>query len=392
MSLSFENTALAFRYKSDKKLRKAHFLFKAMQYPLLTRAGMKMAEWVMRYNLPFTKIIKNTIFIQFCGGESLEEAAETTLHLNKYKVGVALDYGVEGKESEEDFINAVEEFKRAIRFAAQSNATIDFIPIKVTGFAQFNLLAKLDEGALLTTSEEAAWQKVQDRMFEIAEVASAHNIKLLIDAEHSWIQRPLDDLTDRLMEKYNKEYPLIYNTFQLYRHDRFSFLKKSHKKAQENGYVLGAKLVRGAYMELERQRAFEKGYPSPINATKTDTDRDYDAAVKYCIQHLGEIAVFIGTHNEESCMKAAKLMDEKGIDHQDHFVYFSQLFGMSDNITFNLADAGFKVGKYLPYGPVKDVIPYLIRRAEENSSVSGQTDREYQLLKKEMERRKSVGS
>lgn len=390
MPLSFENTALAFQYKTDKELKKAHFLFKSMQSPLLMKVGMTLAEWVMKYNLPFTKLLKSTIFKQFCGGETLEEAAQTSLHLNEYKVGVALDYGVEGKESEQDFINAVEEFQKAIRFASESQAQIDFIPIKITGFASFDLLTKIHEGGLLTTSEKAAWEKVKERMKLIAQTADEYNIKLLIDAEHSWIQNPLDELTDEMMAQFNQKRALIYNTFQMYRHDRLSFLKKSHEQALEKGYILGAKLVRGAYMELERERALEKGYLSPINPTKAATDKEFDGGVKYCLQNIDSIAVFIGTHNEQSCMKAAQLMDELGIEPQHTHVYFSQLYGMSDNITFNLAASGFKTGKYLPYGPVKEVIPYLIRRAQENSSVSGQTDREYQLIKKELQRRKQT--
>lgn len=388
MSLSFDNTGLAFKYKSDKQLKKARFLFNFMQSAWMTKFGMKMADLTVRYRLPFLGLIKSTVFEQFVGGETLEEAAVTTRHMNKYKVSVALDYSVEGKEDEEDLARTAEEIKNAVRFAGTSDADIPFVPIKATGFARFDLLAKIDEGGLLTTSEQAEWELVKKRIFEVAEIAKEHKVRILIDAEHSWIQQPLDDLTDELMAAYNKEYPLVYNTFQMYRHDRLAFLKKSHKKALEGGYILGAKFVRGAYMELERQRALEKGYPSPINATKADTDRDFDAGVKYTLEHIDTIATFIGTHNELSCLKAAEIMDEKGIPHDHLHVYFSQLYGMSDNITFNLAAEGFNAGKYLPYGPVRDVIPYLLRRAEENSSISGQTGRELDLLNKEVKRRK----
>jgi len=390
MALSFENTELAFRYKSNKELNKAHLLFKAMRISWLTKIGMKMAEWVFKFHLPFTGILKATVFKQFCGGETLEEAGLTSLHLNKFNVGVALDYSVEGKESENDFQRTLEEILKAIRFAANSNADIPFVPVKVTGFVRFDLLAKLHAGDLLTNAEQAEWEKAKSRLHEIAKVAKENNIRILIDAEHSWIQIPLDVITDELMEKYNKEYPYVYNTFQMYRHDRLSFLKKSHKKAQEKGYILGAKFVRGAYMELERQRALEKGYPSPINATKADTDKEFNQALKYALEHIDEIASFIGTHNEESCLKATRIMEEKGIPATHKHVYFSQLYGMSDNITFNLAAAGYQAGKYLPYGPVKDVIPYLLRRAEENSSVSDQTGREFDLLDQEKKRRKSI--
>jgi proline dehydrogenase len=260
----------------------------------------------------------------------------------------------------------------------------------VTGFAYFSLLEKIHSGGSLTTDEAKAWQRVYDRIEHICKAAAENNIMVLIDAEESWIQKPVDELTDAMMERYNRGKVIVYNTFQLYRHDRLMFLKESYAAAQSKGYLLGAKLVRGAYMEKERARAIEKGYPSPIQPNKEATDRDYDDAVLFCLQHIDGLALFVGTHNESSCLKAAKYMQDHGIPANTGKMYFSQLYGMSDNVSFNLAHSGYHVAKYLPYGPVKDVLPYLMRRAQENTSVAGQTGRELSLINKEITRRKSA--
>jgi len=387
MPLSFDNTQIAFQYRNNKDLKLAHFLFHSMSSPLITRAGIKMTQLMMKWNLPFTGLIKNTIFRQFCGGENLEAAAHTATLLEKYKVGVALDYGVEGKESEAEFDKAVPEFIKAITYAG-SQPNVPFIPIKVTGFARFGLLEKIHAGATMNGAEEKEWQRVQKRVDAICGAAAEKRIMILVDAEESWIQRPVDELSNRMMEKYNRGAVVVFNTFQLYCHDRLAFLKQSYEHALSSGYILGAKLVRGAYMEKERQRAAEQKYPSPIQPDKKSTDADYDAAVTFCLRHIENIAVFIGTHNEHSCMRATQQMQELHIAPGNQHVFFAQLFGMSDNITFNLADAGYHASKYLPYGPVKDVIPYLMRRAQENTSVSGQTGRELSLIKKEMRRRR----
>lgn len=386
MSLSFDNTEIAFRYRNNKELKRAHFLFSSMSSPFLSRTGMKLTQLAMSWNLPIKSMIKKTIFQQFCGGETIEEAAQTAAVLGKYGVGVALDYSVEGKEEEAEFDHAVPEFIRAIDYAATQD-NIPFIPIKITGFARFALLERLHAGAALTAAEQEEWQRVQVRIDRICAAAARCRSMILIDAEESWIQQPVDDLADVMMDRYNRNALVVFNTFQMYRHDRLAFLEQSHRLAQERGYILGAKLVRGAYMEKERRRAGEMGYVSPIQPDKESADRDYDAAVAYCLDHLDTMAVFIGTHNEQSCYKAAAIMDRKGLPAGHKHVYFSQLYGMSDNITFNLADAGYHVSKYLPYGPVKDVIPYLMRRAQENTSVAGQTGRELGLIRKEMTRR-----
>jgi len=383
----FDDTSIAFEYRSNKELKRAEFLFSSMSSPLLTKVGMGLTKWAMNWGLPIKGLIKRTIFQLFCGGETMEEAAETASMLAKYNVGIILDYGVEGKESEQEFDNAVPEFIKAINYAA-TQKNIPFISVKVTGFSRFALLEKLHKGDNLTTEEQEEWQRVQDRIQRICDAAFNAGIMVLIDAEESWIQQPVDDLTDAMMELYNKTKVTVFNTFQMYRHDRFEFLKVSHRKAGGKGYILGAKLVRGAYMEKERARAASLGYPSPIQPDKEATDKDYDEGVLYCLKHLNEIAVFIGTHNEKSCMLAAQYMEEHKLPPSHPHVYFSQLYGMSDNISFNLAHSGYHVAKYLPYGPVKDVIPYLMRRAQENTSVAGQTSRELSLIRKEIKRRK----
>lgn len=357
-----------------------------MSSPLLSKAGMKLAQLGIKWHLPIKGIIKNTIFHQFCGGETLEEAAETAAILQKFNVSVALDYGVEGKTSERDFDLAVPEFIKAIQYAA-TQPSIPFIPIKITGFAAFRLLEKIHEGQNLNTEETDAWKRVQVRIDQICAAAAQKQIMILIDAEESWIQKPVDELADTMMARYNQRNAIVYNTFQMYRHDRLTFLEASFEKAQKQGYILGSKLVRGAYMEKERARAKDKNYPDPIQPDKASSDQDYDAAVSFCLQHLDQMGLFIGTHNEASCMKAVEQMNQANIPQNHPNVWFAQLYGMSDNITFNLANEGFQVAKYLPYGPVSDVIPYLMRRAQENTSVAGQTSRELMLIKKEMKRR-----
>jgi proline dehydrogenase len=393
MNISFDNTENAFAYKSDKELKGARFLFKTMEYPWFVQVGTRLTPFIMKTGLPVHGIIRKTIFKQFVGGETLEETAAVGEVLGKYGVQVILDYGVEGKEGEDNYDRATDEFIRVINYAS-SQHNIPFISIKVTGLARFGLLQALDEAPRLRSgihdheAETAEWDRVRERMYAICEVAAEKNIGVLIDAEESWIQDPVDRLTIEMMETFNKEKVIVYNTIQLYRHDRLHFLRLSHRIALEQKFMFGIKLVRGAYMEKERERAYEKGYVSPIQPDKAATDRDYDEAVKYCIENIETISVIVASHNEESNLKAANLLEEKGIPHNHPHVHFSQLYGMSDNITFNLAKEGFNVSKYLPFGPIRDVVPYLMRRAQENSSVSGQTGRELSLIKKELARRK----
>jgi len=393
MNLSFENTENAFAHLSDKDLKSARFLFQSMSYPWLVQMGTRLTPFIMKTGLPVHGLIKKTIFKQFVGGETLDDTATVGQKLDQYGVKVILDYGVEGKEGEAAFDIATEEFMRVIAYASTQD-NIPFISIKVTGLARFGLLQTLNEAPRLRSgihdneAEREEWEAVKNRMYSICELAAQKNIGVLIDAEESWIQDPVDRLCIEMMQEFNKEKAVVFNTVQLYRHDRLAFLQMSHKICQQQGIILGIKLVRGAYMEKERERAALLGYPSPIQPDKESTDRDFDAAVAYCLEHISNISVIIASHNEASNMKAAQLMDQLGIAHQHPQVHFSQLYGMSDHITFNMAKAGFPVSKYLPFGPIRDVIPYLMRRAQENSSVSGQTGRELSLLNREMARRK----
>ncbi|MBY0480878.1 MAG: proline dehydrogenase family protein [Chitinophagaceae bacterium] len=393
MNISFENTENAFAYKATKDLKGARFLFRTMGYQLFVQLGTRLTPFLMRTGLPIDGMIRKTIFKQFVGGETLEETAPVCTTLGKYHVQVILDYGVEGKEGEENFDFATDQFIRVINYAS-TQKNIPFMSIKVTGLARNGLLQTLNEAPRLRSGvhdheeEIAEWDRVRERMYIICEAAAEKNIGVLIDAEESWMQDPVDRLSMEMMEIFNKEKAVVYNTIQLYRHDRLHFLDISYKIAVQQGFILGMKLVRGAYMEKERERAYDLGYESPIQESKAECDRDYNAAIRYCIDHIDRIACIVASHNEQSNLVAANLMDEKGIAHDHPHVHFSQLYGMSDNISFNLAKEGLSVSKYLPFGPIRDVIPYLMRRAQENSSVSGQTGRELSLIKKELERRK----
>jgi proline dehydrogenase len=403
-SISFDNTDFAFAYKSDKELKKAHFLFKSMGKPWLLKLGLAITPFAIKWRLPFTKtIIRKTIFDQFVGGETLEETAPVAQKLGQYNVQVILDYGVEGgDDGETGFDHAMQEFIRVIQYAA-TQPNIPFMSIKVTGFARFGLLEKLDssvdaaigtlmarfETALqsLTADERAEWDRVVHRMRQICEAAATAGVGVLVDAEETWIQDPVDVLTFWMMAEYNREKVIVFNTVQLYRHDRLAFLHDSLEAAEKKNFVLGAKLVRGAYMEKERTRAAEQGYASPIQPDKATCDADYDAGVRFCIDHIDKVSVIVASHNEASNLLAVRLLEEKGLPHNHPHIHFSQLYGMSDNITFNLAGANCPVSKYLPFGPIADVVPYLMRRAQENSSVAGQTGRELGLIKSELKRR-----
>ncbi len=383
----FNNTEIAFKYRTTSELKQAQYLFATMSSPNVVQLGMWATQLALKLKLPVNGIIKNTIFKQFCGGETLEEAANTAEALEPFNVGAILDYGVEGKEGEEEFDRAVPEFIKAIKHASLE-ANIPFISLKVTGFSRFSLLEKIHSGDVLTKAEKKEWNRVHERIDVICKEAAQAKVMVLIDAEETWIQAPVNDLVNTVMERYNKEFAYIYNTFQLYTTGALPYLKQSYEMATSKGYRLGAKLVRGAYMEKERKRAAEKGYTSPIQPDKPSTDKDYDEAVSFCLERLDNLSVFIGTHNEKSCLEAAKYMQEHNIAANTDKVWFSQLYGMSDNISFNLADSKYNVAKYLPYGPVKDVMPYLMRRAQENTSVAGQTSRELGLINTELKRRK----
>ena len=394
MNLSLENTQHAFAYKSNADLRKARFLFSVIQSPLIVSIATNVTPFLMKSGLPINGLIRSTIFKQFVGGETLEDSARVTKQLGSYGVQVILDYGVEAKEGEENFDAVTEKIIEAVEFAA-TEKNVPFVSVKLTGLASMNLLETLNEAPRLRSgihdseSQTAEWERVRERMYAICDVANEKGIGILIDAEETWIQDPIDRLAIELMGVYNKEKVVVYNTYQLYRHDRLHFLKLSHKLAVEGNFLLGAKLVRGAYMEKERERALAMNYPSPIHDDKNATDADFDAATLYCIQNKENISLIVASHNEHSNLSIVTKMQELGMSNNDTKVHFSQLFGMSDHISFNMALENYNVSKYLPFGPIQDVIPYLMRRAQENSSVNGQTNRELLLIRKELARRKA---
>lgn len=386
--LSFDDTKTAFAYQSDRALRRARWIFTAMGHEWLVRLGCRLAPWALRCHLPVEGLIRRTVFQLFCGGETLPEAGATARLLSGYGVGAILDYGVEAATGEERYDEATRAFLGAVDYAGTQPA-IPFISLKITAFAPFSLLEKIHRHETLSADEEAAFQRVRRRMRDIAERASRTGTGVLIDAEQSWIQGPVDALAMEMMRLFNRASPVVYNTYQLYLSARGRVLEQDWEKARAEGYVLGAKLVRGAYLEKENARSEQLGLPPVTQPSKQATDEAYDAALRFAVDHLQQgLAVVIGTHNEASSMLAARLMHARGLAHGHPHAHFSQLFGMSDHITFNLARAGYRVSKYLPYGPVREVLPYLIRRARENAAISGQLGRELPLVREELRRRK----
>jgi len=383
----FDNTEVAFKLKSDSELERAYFLFRMISKEPLVRIGTVMTKFALNAKLPVEGLIRATVFDHFCGGINEEDSMPTVDKLYDAGVYSVLDYSVEGKEEEEVFDRTANKVMQLTKFAKNKEA-MPFSVFKPTGFGRFKVFQKITENETLTDAEAKEWQNIVERYDEVSRMASENDIRLLIDSEHSWMQGAADDLCEEMMAKYNKEKPIVFNTLQLYRWDRFDYLKEQHRKAKENGYKLGFKIVRGAYLEVENERAIEKKYPTPICHSKKDTDDNFNEVMTYILENLDDISIFIGTHNEHSNYLAMELMDQMGIDKKDDRVWFGQLYGMSDHITFNLGKLGYNVAKYVPFGPVKDVMPYLIRRAEENTSVAGQTSRELNLLKRERERRK----
>lgn len=382
--VSFDNTQIAFISKSDSDLKQSYWLFKLIGNPTLVKYGGGLAPLGLK--LGFKGLIKSTIFKQFVGGENIADCNKTIEQLGKYNIGTILDYSVEGKESETDFDNCCKETIETIH-RAKNDKNIPFSVFKVTGLARFALLEKVTAKQNLSSEESAEYERVRERVRKICEEAYTNKQPLFIDAEESWIQQAIDDLANENMARYNKNEAIVYNTFQLYRKDRLAYLKTSLEMGKTNGYHVGAKLVRGAYMEKERARAAEMNYPSPIQDTKANSDKDYDLAVEFCVENIDRMGLCAGTHNEKSSLLLVDLMKKKNIASNDKRIFFSQLLGMSDHISYNLSQNGYNVAKYVPYGPVKEVLPYLIRRAQENTSVKGQTGRELSLIIKEKGRR-----
>lgn len=387
--ISFDNTENAFKAKTNSELNRSYWLFKLIGNPLLVKAGAGLGPLAL--HLGFKPLLKSTIFKQFVGGENIQDCSETIKELAKYNIGTILDYSVEGKESEKDFENCFKETLETIH-KAKNDKHIPFCVFKVTGLARFALLEAVTANRNLSDNEKEEWNRVKKRVKVICETAYQNNQRIFIDAEESWIQKAIDDLANENMALFNKSKAIVYNTFQLYRHDRLNFLKETIQDGKTKGYHVGAKLVRGAYMEKERKRAQEMNYSSPIQKDKEASDRDYNEALKLCVDNLSVMGVCAGTHNESSSLLLVNLMNEKGISAGDERIFFSQLLGMSDHISYNLSLNGYNVAKYVPYGPIKDVMPYLIRRAQENTSVKGQTGRELSLIMKEKARRATLRS
>lgn len=386
--LSFNNTEIAFSGKTKQDLNRSYWLFKMVSNPAFVSFGKTLTTFAINIHFPIKGIIKATIFKQFCGGETIQECDRVIKELGCFNIGTILDYSVEGKETEYDFDACAKETIATVQ-KAKNDDRIPFCVFKVTGLARFALLEKVSARDKLNAKEQKEFERITGRMDAICKAAHDAGVPIFIDAEESWIQQAIDDLANKMMSAYNTQKAIVYNTYQLYRKDRLAYLEHSFELACMSNYYLGAKLVRGAYMEKERARAAEKGYPSPVQDTKEHTDKDYDAALLFCINHADRIAICAGTHNERSSMYLAKLMKEKSLETGNKHICFSQLLGMSDHISYNLANEGFNVAKYVPYGPVNEVLPYLIRRAQENTSVKGQTGRELGLIIKEKERRKS---
>ena len=385
----FDDTRVAFASKSDAQLRKVYTLFAAMNNGSLVKTGSGLMQVALKWNLPGTKfLIKHSIFEQFCGGETIAECRSVTAELGKYNIGTILDYSVEGEGSDRSYDHTRDEVLATIDEAHRSKH-IPFSVFKVTGVANVAILEKIQTGQLLTAAEEAAHNRATARVEALCARAHQHGVRLFVDAEESWFQHTIDLLAYDMMAKYNRESAIVWNTYQLYRHDRFDALKAAHDTAAEAGYYLGAKLVRGAYMEKEARVANQRGYPNPINPTKQVTDDLYDESLRYCVQHIDRISLCAGTHNEASSLLLTQLMQQAGLAPNDPRAWFAQLYGMSDNLTYNLTNAGYNTSKYLPYGPVAAVMPYLLRRAAENTAIAGQSSRELLLIQKEIRRRKS---
>jgi proline dehydrogenase len=383
----FENTEVAFRLKSDSELERAYFLFRMIANEPLVKIGTAVTKFALNIHLPVEGLIRSTVFDHFCGGVNQKDCMPVVDKMYEAGVFSVLDFSVEGKEAEDQFDRARDKIIELTYFARDKEA-MPFSVFKPTGLGRFHVWHKVTDGKELTESEQGEWDRIVARYEAICDVAKECDVTLLIDAEDMWMQKAADELCEAMMAKYNSEKVVVWDTLQCYRHDRLEHLKQRHARAKAGGYKTGFKIVRGAYMEKERERAEEHGYPSPICKNKEETDANFNEIMKYILDNLDDIHLFVGSHNEESSYLCMEIMEDKGIAKNDPRIWFGQLYGMSDHISYNLADEGYNVAKYIPFGPVKDVMPYLIRRAEENTSVSGQTSRELNLLKTEKERRK----
>ena len=387
--ISFDDTAVAFASKSDGELRRMYALFAAMNNNSLVKTGGSLMKAALKWHLPGTKfLIKKSIFEQFCGGETIQECLPVIQELGRYNIGTILDYSVEGEGDDKSFDATTTELLATLDLAHRSRH-IPFSVFKVTGVGDAAILEKIQAGKPLTPAEKVSFEKTKKRINAICARAHQYGVRVFVDAEESWFQETIDQLAYEMMQRYNRESAIVWNTYQLYRHDRLDALRQAHDDAERGGYFLGGKLVRGAYMEKEARVATQKGIPNPINPTKQATDALYDDALRYCVEHLDRISVCAGTHNEASSLLLTQLLQEHNIRPEDTRVWLAQLYGMSDNLSYNLANAGYNTAKYVPYGPVEAVMPYLLRRADENTAIAGQTSREFLLIQKEIARRKN---
>jgi proline dehydrogenase len=386
----FTNTQIAFADKSDSQLKKAFWMFKLIEQPFLTKIGTGVLNFTVQHDFPFvTNIVKATLFEQFCGGVTREESLKVVEQMFKRGVGSIFDYSIEGKEEEATFDAVCTEIKEIIKFSV-GNPAIPFIVFKPTAFGRIGIYEEIGKGVELTSSQKSEWERVVKRFDEVCKMCFEHDKKVMIDAEETWMQNAADHLIEEMMEKYNREKPIVWNTLQMYRTGRLEYMQENLERAKEKGYFVGYKIVRGAYIEKERERAAEMNYPDPIQPTKDASDENYNSAIDFVLAHLEKVSGFFGTHNEKSTELIMDKMQAKGISHDDNRIYFGQLYGMSDNITYYLAEKKYNAVKYLPYGPVKDVVPYLTRIAQENTSVAGQTGRELGLIQKELDRKRQI--
>jgi proline dehydrogenase len=387
MNQIFENTAIAFALKSDAELERAYYLFKLISNESLVKIGTGLTNFAIKAKLPVEGLIRTTVFDHFCGGVTEEDCMPVIERMGQAGVATVLDYSVEGKDTEDPLDDALEKTLQIMEFV-QKNKTMPFAVFKPTGYGRFALFQKISSGAQLSSEEHAEWERVVRRFDTTCKKAYDLGISLLIDAEESWMQDAADQLVEEMMRAYNVKNRVVYNTLQMYRWDRMDYYKNLLEKARQENFQLGIKIVRGAYLEKENERAAQKGYRSPICPTKDATDVNFDTALRFSLDNLDRVSLFAGTHNEASSYLLMQEMESRQLAKSDSRIWFGQLYGMSDHISYNLAKAGYQVCKYLPFGPVRDVMPYLIRRAEENTSVAGQTNRELELLKKERARRK----
>ena len=388
--LSFLNTEVAFKGRSNKELNRSFWLFKMMGYPSLVKYGKGWIRFAFKIHLPIKNIIKNTLYKQFCGGENIKECERVINEMyGNYHVGTILDYSAEGQANEESFEHCKNEVLKTI-VLAKDNRKIPFTVFKITGLARFELLVKVQEKKELSLEEQEEFNRVKQRIDDLCRTAFENDVRIFIDGEETWIQGVIDEISEEMIKKYNKQRAIVFTTIQLYRNDRINYLKEQVLDARNEGHFFGVKLVRGAYMEKERKRAQVNNYDSPINKTKEETDRIYNKAITICVENIDSVNVCLGTHNETSCLHMIHLMEQKGIKNNDKRIFFAQLYGMSNHISFNLSAEGYNVVKYVPYGEVEKLVPYLIRRAKENTSIAGQTGRELRLIVSEKRRRQLV--